>query len=568
MNDFNATAAGSPARRVSGRVLGFAVLFVLLVAVAFRFVWLDTVPGLNGDEAWLGWKSYLAAHGVDLDWRTNSGNFTNPFFLLPLVWLHHVFEPSAWVLRVTAAISGVLTLLVNFGMCRWIFGTRVAVASTVLLAVVPMSIAYSRFGWEPSQIPLLAVVVVYSACALCDWNRSFVGWMMVAAAGLFAGFLVHPTIAYLAVLPVLGVIARWLRPEEGGWRAGEFFLAGAIVSAGLGVAMYLKAPPWIQPEIAERFTGGAWIADMPRFLVAWVRNFNGINTFGFLPGSWPGAAEVLNAGKPWPVFPLDVLAGLAFLVAMGCVALGAFRGDASQEMKAPGIRRMHAVLLVGAVSATLLFGAMNGAAKVAVWFDRYGLWALVPGCLILALGYAWVVRRLPGAEVLFTAICLLGCAGLLALFGSKYFLHFWQTSGDGGMDSRVGVQQIKATAAKRIADWSAEKAFPEPPVLISSNWFAFWPTVYFMQGKTTNQEWEMVYAGPESGEPLGGENRYSEKYQGRPIVIVEFEGSDAWDKWREIWPRKHWGTRSVRLNDMAGRPNLRIEFLESETTRP
>jgi hypothetical protein len=229
---------------------------------------------------------------------------------------------------------------------------------------------------------------------------------------------------------------------------------------------------------------------------------------------------------------------------------------------------MQIVLLVGAVTATLLFGVMNGPAKVAVWFDRYGLWALVPGCLILAIGYAEGSRRFPKMEKVATFGGLVICAGLLALFWSQYFLHFWRTAGDGGLDSRVGVPQIKEIAAERIVEWARDNRFPEPLVLISSNWFAFWPTVYFMQGKSSEQNWDMVYAGPESGEPLGGENRFSEKYAGRSMAIVEFDGSDAWDKWRAVWPEKRWGTRSVELNDLAGRPNLRIEFLEPEATHP
>ena len=63
------------------------VIAILIVAIFFRFLWLETIPGLNGDEAWLGWKAARAANRMPLDWRTNSGNFTNPFFLLPLVWV-------------------------------------------------------------------------------------------------------------------------------------------------------------------------------------------------------------------------------------------------------------------------------------------------------------------------------------------------------------------------------------------------------------------------------------------------------------------------------------------------
>ncbi len=391
--------------------LAVALMFAIFaVAVVFRFLWLETLPGLNGDEAWLGWKAARAASGIPLDWRTNSGNFTNPFFLLPLVWVHHFFEPSAWALRIVAAVSGVLTLVANFLLCRQIFNEKAAWASTLLLAVMPIAIAYSRFGWEPSQIPLFSVFIVYSAIALCDARRAFVPWALISGVSLFCGFLVHPTVAYLGLFPAIALAARWLRPEESNQRAGLLLFIGACAAAVLGGAMYLKAPPWVQPEIAARFEFWGWAVDMPRFLVAWLRNFNGINMLGHLPGSWPGAEKVLDANAAWPVFELDIAIWLGFLCAVGLLVFYVIcNGKEEGALRMPA--RKIVVLVVAFLLGTFLFGIMNGPAKVAVWFDRYGLWALVPGCLVLGLGYVEVCRQLPKAASFFRMGGLPGMRG-------------------------------------------------------------------------------------------------------------------------------------------------------------
>lgn len=533
---------------------------ILIVAIVFRFLWLETIPGLNGDEAWLGWKAARAVNGAPLDWRTNSGNFTNPFFLLPLVWVHHFFEPSAWVVRSVAAISGVLTLLANYFFCRRIFDRRIAIATTLLLAVIPTAIAYSRFGWEPSQIPLFAVFIIYSALALCDSNRALLLWILISGFSVICGFLVHPTMAFLGLFPVVGFAARLLQPETSLLRAAWLLCLGVASAVGLGLAMYLKAPLWIQPEIAARFIGGAWLQDMPGFIVSWFRNFNGINIFGYLPGSWPGAEKVLNPVADWPVFVVDIVAWIAFFGATALILIGIALGRICSELD-----RMHArkliVLLSAFLIASLLFGVMNGTAKVAVWFDRYGLWAVVPGCLVLCAGFVEVLERLPKASRAICTVGLLTCVVLLGMFWHYYFAFFLKTGGEAPwLGTRVGEPQGALVASEAMRDWATGQAPPNNPVLISSDWFAFWPIVYYMQRKTGAEGWEMIYGGAEAPEQLRGKNKFAERFAGREVVVAEFDGADSWAKWKEVFPKRSWESESLVLKDIAGRPNLRLDF--------
>jgi hypothetical protein len=80
-------------------LLPLVVLALLLVGVFFRLWKLGTIPGVNGDEAWLGWKAFEFARNGKLDWITNSGNLTSPFYILPLAALHKIFTPSVELLR-------------------------------------------------------------------------------------------------------------------------------------------------------------------------------------------------------------------------------------------------------------------------------------------------------------------------------------------------------------------------------------------------------------------------------------------------------------------------------------
>jgi len=70
----------------------------------------------------------------------------------------------------------------------------------------------------------------------------------------------------------------------------------------------------------------------------------------------------------------------------------------------------------------------------------------------------------------------------------------------------------------------------------------------------------MVYAGAEAPEKLRGENRFRERFAGCDVLVAETEGSDAWEEWKKIWPEREWGRNAVGFTDVAGRPNLRIDF--------
>ena len=163
------------------------MLALLLVGVFFRLWKLDTIPGVNGDEAWLGWKAFEFARNGKLDWITNSGNLTSPFYILPLAALHKIFTPSVELLRAVSVMSGLLVLPVNFLFCRKVYDLRTAWASTLLLALLPMNIVYSRFGWEPSQIVLFSLPVLYFSLWFCGSGNFFPSGLVLIAASLFFG---------------------------------------------------------------------------------------------------------------------------------------------------------------------------------------------------------------------------------------------------------------------------------------------------------------------------------------------------------------------------------------------
>ena len=171
------------------------VVVLLVVAAGLRFWQLDRLPGVNGDEAWYGAMALRWLDGEVIGWRTPTGNPLNPFFLFPLIGLHCCWEPSIALLRAPAVVSGVLACAANFWLCRRVFDRQTAIVSTVILAVLPIDLAYSRFAWDASQSLLFTVFVLYVA-HLRPATRGLVAGIIAFAAAVW----VHPTNLFAAPL--------------------------------------------------------------------------------------------------------------------------------------------------------------------------------------------------------------------------------------------------------------------------------------------------------------------------------------------------------------------------------
>ncbi|MEI6490961.1 MAG: glycosyltransferase family 39 protein [Verrucomicrobiota bacterium] len=538
---------------------------VLVLAALFRFIWLDRVPGINGDEAWLGCKAYDVAKGAKLDWITYSRNIENPFFMLPLIWLHQHWEPSGWLLRSVAAVSGLLTLPVNWFLCRAVLGRRLAWISTLFLASLPVAIAYSRYGWQPSQVLLFAFPVVYSSIALSDERRNLWLWLGLCAVIALCAALVHPTMAFLFLMPGLGFCARWIRPERRPGRAATLFALGILGAAGLGAAMYLKAPPWVQADISARVRSCVWLFDMGHFAVAWIRNFNGINTFGFFPASWPGSSGIMNTAEAPRLFVLDLLAFVAFAAAGASIMLQVFaRGRSGLPHGGSQTVRAGVVVLAGFICASVLFGILSGPQKAAVWFDRYGLWSVAPGIVLLSMGFDSVSRVCGKFSRAFDYGGLLVCAFLLGMFWVKYFSFFFETGGRSGLDARVGHSELKEQAAAEVERWCGSltaAGVEEKPFLVSSDWFAYWAVVYFLRAGNHNREWETVYipSTPDPSYTVSEETK--QKIKVGHVAIVEYESSDAWKQWEQFFSADLGICPTEQFCDLTGKPVLRVRFV-------
>src|SRR5262245_51905001 len=138
---------------------------VLVLALLARLAWLDSLPGVNGDEAWYGlWvKGALRDHV----WggKTPSGVFPNPFLLIPLGFVQAAADPAPWVLRTPAVLAGLGFIIAGYACLRSLFGRSPAAVFVLLAATAPTAIAYARFGWDASESPLATMIFLWCCLA-------------------------------------------------------------------------------------------------------------------------------------------------------------------------------------------------------------------------------------------------------------------------------------------------------------------------------------------------------------------------------------------------------------------
>ena len=209
-----------------GVLLAANLAAIAAAAIVFRCRSLSNIPGLNGDEAWYGVRAWEMLHGGDFSLRTPTGNLLNPLMFIPAVLLHACFRPSVLLLRIAPLLSGLAALAVNWAMCRRIFDRATAVISTLILPLLPIDIAYSRFAWDASQSLLATLPVWLFSLAAVRFPARRDAATAAAIACLLPAILVHPTNIFAAAAIAASMATGWRQ-----WRLDRRRLAFLAVAA-------------------------------------------------------------------------------------------------------------------------------------------------------------------------------------------------------------------------------------------------------------------------------------------------------------------------------------------------
>jgi hypothetical protein len=537
----NALAAETSAPAAQARSIRPGIRFWLLanaiallaVALAMRVWRLENIPGINGDEAWSGVQAARLAAGKSIEWWTPTGNPINVFFLFPLAGLHAAFAPSFVLLRMAALASGILALVANYALCRRVFDSRTAAVSTLLLAVLPIDVAYSRFAWDASQSLLATVFVLY--LPLWHYRKGYDDASLPVAGmvALAAALLVHPTNLFAAPLLVVPIAYAWRRSAWKGMQQvavparpltlgllalGGIFTAYFAWRALSGTAATLRGPD-----------------DFFAFVQNYLRLFSGATVYEYISG-----VDAATGPLAWFAW-LPAACKLGFGIAVVFGGWGMMR-----RLAADGTE--HDVnLVVGWAVMLLGFFLVAGPRAIAPHLERYGICLVAPGAVVLARGLAWWIE--PRQSHARAAAWILAASVWLfpATFYLGYFDFIERTGGQSHLTFRTAAVEPKLAALRYIRSHLGGGGSAR---IVATQWWNYWPIAYLASGDNdirvlSGQAWQ-------TASPPADDGRTAESW------YVEFAGSpEEKDLLRRLGQSGKAPGRHV-IFDYSGRPVLSV----------
>lgn len=209
------------------------LLLVLSVAAFLRFYKLtDIPPGLYRDEAMDGANALeaLETHHFQVFYPEDNGR--EGLYINVAAAFISVLGNKAWVLRLPAAIFGLLTVLGVYCLAAELFSVPVGLVAAFFIATSTWHVNFSRLAFRAIASPLFLAWALF--CLLLAFRhhrmrKPYLALMVLAGVIYALGFYTY--IAY-RVTPVLIGMVLWhyvTVAREQGWR--EDFWKGSVVFA-------------------------------------------------------------------------------------------------------------------------------------------------------------------------------------------------------------------------------------------------------------------------------------------------------------------------------------------------
>jgi 4-amino-4-deoxy-L-arabinose transferase-like glycosyltransferase len=373
MNDalYSSPECDSHPRWHDGRAL---LAVALAIGAALLIPFLDTVPGLQGDEAWAGLRAHTLANGELSFYGMNV--YTGPIHQWLLLPLLETLGYHVWSLRLLTVLTSLLSVWLLFLIVRRLFDALLGGLAALLLVSMPWFTLYGRTATENFALnPVLALAASWCLLKAMDGKH----WARDSLAGASGALLALGTWNHLIFSPVPLVLAlaalKYAPARSGRSRVAAMVLLG-FVAAGLPRMIALLAAPDMT-QSGLRSLIAATVPGLSTRLLEWPGVFPALLHGDLLYQRYAG--EVV-----WPTPPV-ITALLA--VAMGGIVHQALRHT---DHKSQRLKRILVGFCLFAF-LTMLIAPGNS--------DRYFLLMLYFGAFFLALTFRMFFSIVPSKVV-------------------------------------------------------------------------------------------------------------------------------------------------------------------------
>lgn len=167
-------------------------IIIILLAAALRLYNLDNVPpGINRDEASIGYTAYsLATTGKDEYGRLlplsfeSFGDWKLPLYIYTTIPFVKIFGLSELAVRLPSAIAGIMSVAAIYYLAKLLFASEtIALLSSLVLAIMPWHIHISRVESEAITAVLFTILgTIWYLLAVKKKSLAF----LIAAAVIFS----------------------------------------------------------------------------------------------------------------------------------------------------------------------------------------------------------------------------------------------------------------------------------------------------------------------------------------------------------------------------------------------
>ncbi|MDP2598736.1 MAG: glycosyltransferase family 39 protein [Candidatus Liptonbacteria bacterium] len=228
----------------------FLCLFVILIIASFLrlYHFTTTPPGLYPDEAADGNNALEITHtapfgsGFKVYYPEDNGReglYVNMVAVL-IKFFDGVHEP--WIVRLPAAVSGILTVLGIYFLAAELFSPKVGILSSFLLATSVWHIIFSRIGFRAIMAPLFLIWALYLLLKSIRPSNSKFYILYSIFAGISYGLGFYTYIAYRITPLLLILFVVFFRKEKNFWKIAGIFLATTFIVA-LPIGLYYLQNP-------------------------------------------------------------------------------------------------------------------------------------------------------------------------------------------------------------------------------------------------------------------------------------------------------------------------------------
>lgn len=228
------------------------VILILLLAAFMRFYRISEYLTFLGDEGRDVLVVLHILHGnFTLLGPTASvgGFFLGPiyyYFMAPFLWLFN-YNPVGPAVMV--ALVGVATVWLVYKATQDFFGYYPALIASLLYAISPLVITYSRSSWNPNVVPFFSLLMFYVLYGSI-LNKSL---LKTAIAGIFFGILLqlHYLSTFLGVVVFIYILVTTLYQEKAAVR--KTITALSLRYASFASGTLLGWSPFLAFEVRHGF---------------------------------------------------------------------------------------------------------------------------------------------------------------------------------------------------------------------------------------------------------------------------------------------------------------------------